>query len=83
MTSDPTSKPARASHMRHLIDQLHHLEHRLRQGGGQARIDKQHQAGKLTARERIAALIDPATPFQEIGLLIATINTKPKPQPPA
>ncbi|WP_428266876.1 acyl-CoA carboxylase subunit beta [Haliangium sp.] len=27
-------------------------------GGGQARIDKQHQAGKLTARERIDALLD-------------------------
>src|ERR1700712_3785890 len=26
--------------------------------GGQARIDKQHEAGKLTARERIAALLD-------------------------
>jgi len=27
-------------------------------GGGKARIDKQHEAGKLTARERIAALVD-------------------------
>jgi propionyl-CoA carboxylase beta chain len=27
-------------------------------GGGEARIDKQHEAGKLTARERIAALLD-------------------------
>jgi propionyl-CoA carboxylase beta chain len=26
--------------------------------GGQARIDKQHEAGKLTARERVAALLD-------------------------
>jgi propionyl-CoA carboxylase beta chain len=30
-------------------------------GGGQDRIDKQHQAGKLTARERIDALLDPGT----------------------
>jgi methylmalonyl-CoA carboxyltransferase large subunit len=28
-------------------------------GGGQPRIEKQHAAGKLTARERIAALVDP------------------------
>ncbi len=28
-------------------------------GGGQARIDKQHQAGRLTARERINILLDP------------------------
>jgi acetyl-CoA carboxylase carboxyltransferase component len=44
--------------MRHLLDQLHHLEHRLRQGSGPARIDKQHQAGKLTARERFAADVE-------------------------
>lgn len=36
-------------------------------GGGKDRIDKQHQSGKLTARERIAALVDKNT-FQEIGL---------------
>jgi methylmalonyl-CoA carboxyltransferase large subunit len=36
-------------------------------GGGKARIDKQHESGKLTARERIDKLADPGT-FQEIGL---------------
>jgi len=35
-------------------------------GGGQARIDKQHAAGKLTARERIDALLD-AGSFVELG----------------
>ncbi len=30
-------------------------------GGGQARVDKQHRAGKLTARERIDVLLDPAS----------------------
>jgi methylmalonyl-CoA carboxyltransferase large subunit len=40
---------------------------KLKQGGGQARIDKQHAAGKLTARERIARLVDQGS-FQEIGL---------------
>ena len=34
-------------------------------GGGQARIDKQHAAGKLTARERIEYLFDPGT-FHEL-----------------
>jgi len=29
------------------------------QGGGQNRIDKQHEKGKLTARERIELLVDP------------------------
>lgn len=42
---------------------------RIRQGGGKSRIEKQHQSGKLTARERIAALLDPGTPQIEIGAL--------------
>src|SRR5215467_9127718 len=57
--------------MRLLVEQLQKLEDRLRQGGGDARIDKQHRAGKLTARERIAGLLDPGARFLEIGLLIA------------
>lgn len=35
-------------------------------GGGKERIDKQHSAGKLTARERVAKLVDKDS-FQEIG----------------
>ena len=36
-------------------------------GGGEARLEKQHQGGKLTARERITALVDPNS-FEETGL---------------
>jgi len=36
-------------------------------GGGQKRIDKEHAKGKMTARERVATLIDPDTSFYEIG----------------
>jgi len=36
-------------------------------GGGKARIDKQHEQGKLTARERIQKLIDPETQTLEIA----------------
>jgi methylmalonyl-CoA carboxyltransferase large subunit len=39
----------------------------LKLGGGTERIEKQHASGKLTARERIARLVDPNS-FQEIGL---------------
>jgi methylmalonyl-CoA carboxyltransferase large subunit len=39
----------------------------LKLGGGQERIEKQHASGKLTARERVARLVDPNS-FQEIGL---------------
>jgi propionyl-CoA carboxylase beta chain len=38
-------------------------------GGGEKRIAAQHQKGKLTARERIAVLLDEGT-FQEIGKLV-------------
>lgn len=57
--------------MRHLVDQLRRLEARLREGGGAARIEKQHKAGKLTARERVAKLLDGGAFFLEIGLLVA------------
>ncbi|MEM6456528.1 MAG: acyl-CoA carboxylase subunit beta [Acidobacteriota bacterium] len=51
---------------------LDELERRLetsRRGGGEARIEKQHQAGKLTARERIDLLLDPGS-FVEIDALV-------------
>ncbi|HNR86279.1 MAG TPA: carboxyl transferase domain-containing protein, partial [Taishania sp.] len=38
-------------------------------GGGQARIDKQHQGGKLTARERLTLLLDENS-FNEIGQFV-------------
>jgi acetyl-CoA carboxylase carboxyltransferase component len=47
------------------------LNARIEQGGGADKIAKQHQQGKLTARERIAGLLDANTRWQEIGLLIA------------
>ncbi len=40
-----------------------------RLGGGQARIDKEHAKGKLTARERLDLLFDPGAPQLEIGAL--------------
>jgi propionyl-CoA carboxylase beta chain len=40
-----------------------------RLGGGKERIDKQHEKGKLTARERIELLLDPYS-FREIGMLV-------------
>jgi len=43
-------------------------------GGGQARIDKQHAKGKLTAHERIHFLLDECS-FEEMGALV-THRTK-------
>ncbi len=53
-------------------DRLEHLDDLRRRallGGGQDRIDKQHAAGKLTARERIDLLLDPDT-FDEIDMFV-------------
>ena len=38
-------------------------------GGGQKRIDAQHQKGKLTARERIALLLDEGS-FEEFDMFV-------------
>jgi len=60
-----------APRMRELVDELHTLEDKLRAGGGAKKVEKQHRDGKLTARERVGALIDPGSMFLEIGLLVA------------
>jgi len=51
------------------LDRLAGLEARAADGGGAARIARQHEAGKLTARERIALLFDPDT-FDEVDALV-------------
>ncbi|SHH88029.1 Acetyl-CoA carboxylase, carboxyltransferase component [Chryseolinea serpens] len=54
-----------------LVTQLHHKEKKIKLGGGEKKIDEQHQKGKLTARERIEYLIDKDSAFLEIGLFTA------------
>ena len=61
MTQNASSLKAR---MEALLEQ----EARIMQGGGTKRIEKEHKKGKMTARERITALIDADSEFQEIGL---------------
>jgi propionyl-CoA carboxylase beta chain len=51
--------------LKHLED----LERRAEQGGGDDRLQRQHAAGKLTARERIDFLFDPGS-FEEIDKLV-------------
>ncbi len=60
-----------STRLRQLAAEVRELEARLRLGGGAERIAKQHDQGKLTARERVGALLDDRTPFLEIGLLVA------------
>lgn len=51
-----------------LVSKLRTREKKTRLGGGEKKIDEQHQKGKLTARERIAYLTDKGSNFLEIGL---------------
>lgn len=48
------------------INALREKRSKVKQGGGVKRIAKQHEQGKLTARERIEKLVDPNS-FEEIG----------------
>jgi 3-methylcrotonyl-CoA carboxylase beta subunit len=66
--ADAAAGPSR---VRQLTREVRELEARLREGGGAEKIERQHQQGKLTARERIALLLDPRTELLEIGLLVA------------
>jgi propionyl-CoA carboxylase beta chain len=51
------------------IKKLEEMNARAHLGGGEARIERQHAAGKLTARERIELLFDPGT-FTEIDKFV-------------
>jgi acetyl-CoA carboxylase carboxyltransferase component len=59
------------SRLSELAGETRALEDRLRQGGGAARIERQHRQGKLTARDRVDLLCDPGSRFLEVGLLVA------------
>lgn len=56
---------------------IHEMQDRkvaIRQGGGSDKIAKQHQSGKLTARERIEKLVDPGS-FVEIDAFVQHRST--------
>jgi 3-methylcrotonyl-CoA carboxylase beta subunit len=50
-----------------LVARLRMDEEQIQQGGGAKAVEAQHAKGRLTARERIALLIDPETTFFELG----------------
>ena len=51
------------------VERLRARERLAELGGGEARLQKQHQQGKLTARERMTRLFDPGT-FEEVDKLV-------------
>src|SRR5438132_14430153 len=56
------------------LDELERRKKESELGGGDARIQRQHNEGKLTARERISMLFDPGS-FQELDQLVVHRNT--------
>ena len=54
-----------------LVASIHEQEREIREGGGAKAIEAQHAKKRLTARERIALLLDPGTELFELGLFAA------------
>ena len=55
--------------MKTIIEELEHRREIARRGGGEQRIARQHEKGKLTARERIEILLDEGS-FEEYGMFV-------------
>src|SRR5882672_6212798 len=54
-----------------LVSQLRERTASVREGGGAKYVERHRQQGKMPVRERIAQLIDPASPFLELSALAA------------
>ena len=73
-TSVNAKSPDFAKNSRKIIDlltQLKNEEEQIALGGGAKAIESQHKKGRLTARERIAKLIDSRSAFFELGIFAA------------
>ena len=57
------------------IQKYHEIQEKNLLGGGEKYIERQHERGKLTARERIDILIDPGT-FNELGSCVGTTSMR-------
>lgn len=57
--------------LKQLVEELRSQENVIREGGGPKAIVRQHDKGRLTARERIDRLLDPEPSFFELGLWAA------------
>ena len=70
---DPKSREFQANtrRMKELVSEVLNQEETIRAGGGEKAIAYQHNKGRLTARERIALLIDPDTEFFELSIYAA------------
>ena len=67
----PAATPAASAGFEGAIAQFIADAARIEQGGGPSGVERQHRHGRLTARERIALLVDKGTEFMELGLFAA------------
>ncbi len=67
MTKAEIERHKNEDHHKLLASKLEYRLARIHLGGGKAKIEKEHKLGKMTARERVACLIDPDSYFLEIG----------------
>ena len=66
--TDDAEFQERAAHYEALVDTMETRAAEVKRGGGEKKIQKQHDRGKLTARERIEYLLDDPEQFRELGL---------------
>src|SRR5438128_1448807 len=57
--------------LRQLVEAIHKEEQVIHLGGGKKAAERQHEKGRLSARERIAHLLDPQSPFFELAMWAA------------
>jgi 3-methylcrotonyl-CoA carboxylase beta subunit len=73
-TAVKTTSPDFQKNHRRLVDlvaKIKNEEEQITQGGGAKAIESQHKKGRLTARERLAKLLDPDSHFFELGIYAA------------
>jgi acetyl-CoA carboxylase carboxyltransferase component len=72
-TVDPSSKRYEINmrELAHKMAEIRNQEEKILEGGGQRAIESQHRKGRLTARERLAKLLDPGVEFFELSLYAA------------
>ena len=66
MINTSSAGSARAEGWALALERLEVDRLQVRAGGGPDATARQHAKGRLTARERVTALIDPGTPFDEL-----------------
>ena len=71
INQDSPGFQANTRRMKELMSEVLNQEETIRTGGGEKAITSQHKKGRLTARERVALLIDPDSEFLELGIYAA------------